>query len=76
MPHADVNGQQGHFEDTGDGGPAVVLAHGVPIDDEMFTPRAVVGGMSQGGFVSQRGAFTDPEPIEAAPLGFLAGSSD
>ena len=28
MPHAEVNGQQIFFEDTGGDGPAVILAHG------------------------------------------------
>jgi pimeloyl-ACP methyl ester carboxylesterase len=116
MPHADVNGQRIHFEDTGGDGPVVILAHGFLMDLEMFAPqvealrgdyrvvtwdergfgateydgepftywdsaadclgvldhlgidRAVVGGMSQGGFVSLRVALTAPERVRALIL--------
>lgn len=111
MPHADVNGQRIYFEDSGGDGPPVVLAHGLLMDHEMFTPqvaalaprhrvitwderghgltettpddfsywdsaddlrglldalgidRAVVGGMSQGGFVSLRFALRHPQRV-------------
>ncbi len=109
MPHAEINGQQIYFEDTGpvadSDAPTVILAHGFLMDHEMFAPqvaalrdrhrvitwdergfgqtgfdgqpfsywdsaadclglldhlgieRAVVGGMSQGGFLSLRVAL-------------------
>jgi 3-oxoadipate enol-lactonase len=116
MPHADVNGQRIHFEDTGGDGPPVILAHGFLMDHEMFVhqvaalrdryrvitwdergfgsteydgepftywdsaedclglldhlgiDRAVVGGMSQGGFLSLRAALTAPERVRALIL--------
>ena len=39
MPHADVNGQRIYYEDTGGGGLPLVLAHGLLMDHEMFTPQ-------------------------------------
>lgn len=116
MPHAAVNGQQIYYEDTGGGGPAVVLAHGFLMDHEMFAPqvaalrddyrvitwdergfglteydgepfsywdsardclglldhlaldRCVIGGMSQGGFLSLRAALLAPERVRALIL--------
>ncbi|MGB0111839.1 MAG: alpha/beta hydrolase [Ilumatobacteraceae bacterium] len=116
MPHADINGQSIHFEDTGGDGPPVILAHGFLMDQEMFVhqvaalrdryrvitwdergfgqtsydgqpftywdsandclalldhlgiDRAVVGGMSQGGFLSLRVALTAPERVRALIL--------
>ena len=116
MPHAAVNGQNIHYQDTGGDGPAVVLGHGFLMDLEMFAPqvealrgtyrvitwdergfgrtefdgkpfsywdsaadclalmdhlgvqRAVVGGMSQGGFLSLRTALTAPDRVRALIL--------
>jgi 3-oxoadipate enol-lactonase len=116
MPHAAINGQRIWFEDSGGSGPAVILAHGFLMDQEMFAPqvaalspayrvitwdergfgktefdgnpftywdsasdclglldhlgidRAVVGGMSQGGFVSLRVALTAPERVRGLIL--------
>jgi pimeloyl-ACP methyl ester carboxylesterase len=116
MPHADINGQRIYFEDSGGDGPAVILAHGFLMDQEMFAPqvealssdyrvitwdergfgqtefdgepftywdsasdclglldhlgidRAVVGGMSQGGFISLRVALTAPERVRGLIL--------
>lgn len=116
MPHADVNGQQIHYQDTGGDGPAVVLGHGFLMDLTMFEhqvaalrdqyrvitwdergfgetvfdgqpftywdsaadclglmdhlgiDRAVVGGMSQGGFLSLRVALTAPDRVRALVL--------
>src|SRR6187431_3298357 len=116
MPHADINGQRIYFEDTGGEGPAVILAHGFLMDQEMFAPqvealspdyrvitwdergfgqtefdgepfsywdsasdclglldhlgidRAVVGGMSQGGFISLRVALTSPDRVRGLIL--------
>lgn len=116
MPHAEINGQQIYFEDTGGDGPAVILAHGFLMDHEMFAPqvaalrdeyrvitwdergfgrttwdgkpfsywdsaadclglldhlgidRAVVGGMSQGGFLSLRAALTAPDRVRGLIL--------
>ena len=116
MPHADINGQRIYFEDTGGQGPAVILAHGFLMDQEMFVhqvvalrdayrvitwdergfgrttydgqpftywdsagdclglldhlgiDRAVVGGMSQGGFLSLRVALTAPDRVRALIL--------
>ena len=116
MPHAEVNGQQIFFEDTGGDGPPVILAHGFLMDSEMFVhqvaalrgdyrvitwdergfgrteydgepftywdsasdclglldhlgiDRAVVGGMSQGGFLSLRVALSAPERVRALIL--------
>src|SRR5215207_3129379 len=39
MPHADINGQRIYFEDSGGEGPAVILAHGFLMDQEMFAPQ-------------------------------------
>lgn len=36
MSHAQVNGQELYFEDTGGAGPVVVLSHGFLMDHEMF----------------------------------------
>lgn len=111
MPHALVNGQNLHYEDTGGDGPVVIFSHGFLMDLEMFDPqvaalrdsyrvirwdergfghtefdgrpfsywdsaadclglldhlgveRAVLGGMSQGGFLSLRAALTAPERV-------------
>lgn len=116
MPHADLNGQRIHFEDTGGDGPPVILSHGFLMDSEMFVhqvaalrdahrvitwdergfgrteydgepftywdsandclalldhldiDRAVVGGMSQGGYLSLRVALTAPERVRALIL--------
>ncbi len=116
MPHADINGQRIYFEDSGGDGPAVILAHGFLMDQEMFAPqvealspthrvitwdergfgrtefdgqpfsywdsasdclglldhlgidRAVVGGMSQGGFISLRVALTAPQRVRGLIL--------
>jgi 3-oxoadipate enol-lactonase len=116
MPHAEVNGQRIHFEDTGGDGPPVVLAHGFLMDHTMFEhqvaalrdryrvitwdergfgetvcdgepftywdsakdclglmdhlgiERAVVGGMSQGGYLSLRVALSAPERVRALIL--------
>lgn len=124
MPHAAINGQQIHYEDTGGTGPVVVLAHGFLMDLEMFVhqvaalrdqyrvitwdergfgqtvfdgkpfsywdsaadciglldhlgiDRAVVGGMSQGGFLSMRVALTAPERVRALILLDTAAALD
>jgi 3-oxoadipate enol-lactonase len=116
MPHASLNGQNLYYDDTGGDGPAVILAHGLLMDHEMFAPqvaalrdsyrvitwdergfgltefdgqpftywdsagdclalldhlgidRAVVGGMSQGGFLSLRVALLAPERVRALIL--------
>jgi 3-oxoadipate enol-lactonase len=116
MPHADINGQRIHFQDTGGDHPVVVLSHGFLMDHEMFAPqvealrdayrvvtwdergfgdtefdgepftfwdsaadllglldhlgveRAVLGGMSQGGFLSLRAALTAPGRVRALIL--------
>src|SRR4051812_46935504 len=116
MPHAEINGQNIYFEDTGGDGPPVILAHGFLMDHEMFAPqvaalrddyrvitwdergfgqtkfdgkpfsywdsaadclglldhlgidRAVVGGMSQGGFLSLRAALSAPDRVRALIL--------
>ena len=116
MPHAAINGQQIHYEDTGGDGPAVILGHGFLMDLTMFEhqvaalrgqyrvitwdergfgqtvtdgapftywdsaadclglldhlgiDRAVVGGMSQGGYLSLRVALTAPERVRALIL--------
>jgi 3-oxoadipate enol-lactonase len=39
MPHAEINGQNIYFEDTGGEGPAVILSHGFLMDHEMFAPQ-------------------------------------
>jgi 3-oxoadipate enol-lactonase len=116
MPFAEVNGQRIRFDDSGGGGPAVILSHGFLMDREMFasqldvlTPefrvitwdergfgetefdgepftywdsardclglldhldidRAVLGGMSQGGFLSLRAALLAPERVRGLVL--------
>lgn len=116
MPHADLNGQRIHFDDTGGDGSPVILSHGFLMDSEMFVhqvaalrdahrvitwdergfgrteydgepftywdsandclalldhlhiDRAVVGGMSQGGYLSLRVALTAPERVRALIL--------
>ncbi len=116
MAIVSVNGQEIAFDDSGGGGPAIVLAHGFLMDRTMFAPqvaalrdtyrvvtwdardfgetvsddrpfsywdlasdclglldhlgigRAVVGGMSQGGFVSLRVALLAPERVAALVL--------
>jgi 3-oxoadipate enol-lactonase len=125
MPLCEVNGQWIHYEDTGGNLPALVLAHGLLMDHEMFAPqverlgsrwrvitwdarchgetettddpfsywdladdlkglldhlgiaRAVIGGMSQGGFVALRFALEHPERVEALILmSTQAGAED
>lgn len=125
MPHASINGQRIHYQDTGGDGPPVVLAHGFLMDLEMFAPqvealrgsyrvitwdergfgltefdgqpftywdlardclglmdhlgidRAVVGGMSQGGFLALRAALLAPERVRALVLlDTTAGAED
>lgn len=116
MAFAEVNGQRIRFDDTGGGGPAVILSHGFLMDREMFAPQvealapefrvitwdergfgetefdgqpftywdsardclgllqhlgieqAVLGGMSQGGFLSLRAALEAPERVRALVL--------
>jgi pimeloyl-ACP methyl ester carboxylesterase len=116
MESASVNGIQIAYDDTGGGGPPIVLAHGFLMDRSMFAPqvevlaprhrvitwdsrghgdtvdtgvpfsywdlavdclglmdhldihRAVVGGMSQGGFVSLRVALCAPERVRGLIL--------
>ena len=116
MRTAMANGQQIAYDDTGGGGPPIVLAHGFLMDRSMFDPqvealrqryrvvtwdergfgdtvydgkpftywdlaadcvalldhlgidRAVIGGMSQGGFVSLRVALADPDRVRALIL--------
>ncbi len=116
MPHASVNGQQIHYQDTGGDGPPVIFGHGFLMNLTMFAPqvdalrdqyrvitwdergfgdtgwdgapftywdsaadclgllthlgidRAVVGGMSQGGFLSMRAALLAPERVRALIL--------
>jgi 3-oxoadipate enol-lactonase len=116
MPFAEVNGQRIRFDDSGGGGPAVILSHGFLMDGDMFASqldalapefrvitwdergfgktefdgepftywdsardclglldqldidRAVLGGMSQGGFLSLRAALLAPERVRALVL--------
>ena len=116
MAFAEVNGQRIRFDDTGGGGPAVILSHGFLMDREMFAPQVealapefrvitwdergfgetefdgqpftywdsardclgllehlgieqdVLGGMSQGGFLSLRAALEAPERVRALVL--------
>jgi 3-oxoadipate enol-lactonase len=116
MPFAEVNGQRIRFDDSGGGGPSVILSHGFLMDREMFAAqldalapefrvitwdergfgetefdgepftywdsaedclgllkhlgidRAVLGGMSQGGFLSLRAALLAPERVRALVL--------
>jgi 3-oxoadipate enol-lactonase len=125
MPLQEINGQWIHYEDSGGTQPAIVLAHGLLMDHEMFAPqldalgsryrvitwdarchgetettndpftywdladdlrglldhlgiaRAVIGGMSQGGFVAMRFALKHPERVAALILlGTQAGTED
>jgi len=125
MPLCEVNGQWLYYEDTGGNLPALVLAHGVLMDREMFAPQvdalrsryrvitwdarchgetettddpfsyadlaedlkglldhlgiahAVIGGMSQGGFVALRFALKHPEGVDALILlSTQAGAED
>lgn len=39
MPHADINGQSIHFEDTGGDGQAIVFSHGFFMSGGMFEPQ-------------------------------------
>jgi pimeloyl-ACP methyl ester carboxylesterase len=39
MPIAEVKGRRVAYQDTGGGGPAVVLSHGLLMDREMFAPQ-------------------------------------
>ncbi len=116
MPFAEINGQRLRFDDSGGGGPPVILSHGFLMDREMFASqvdvlapefrvitwdergfgetefddqpftywdsardclgllehlgidRAVLGGMSQGGFLSLRAALLDPNRVRALVL--------
>lgn len=115
MPTAAINGTSVSYEDTGGGGPVVLLSHGFLMDHTMFEPqvaalrdefrvvtwdergfgatpsggafsywdsardalglldhldvdRAVLGRMSQGGFVSLRAALLAPERVAALVL--------
>ncbi len=122
MPNAAVNGTEISYADTGGDGPAVVLSHGILMDQSMFAPqvqalapefrvitwdqrghgrdqrghggtpahgpfsywdsardllglldhvgveRAVLGGMSQGGFVSLRAALLAPDRVRGLIL--------
>ena len=116
MPHAEINGQSIHYEDTGGDGEAIVFSHGFFMSGGMFEPqvgalkdryrcitwderghgqtktspdpftywdsaddlfglldhlgidRAVLAGMSQGGFLSMRAALTAPERVRALIL--------
>jgi len=115
MPNAAVNGTEISYADTGGDGPAVVLSHGILMDQSMFAPqvqalapefrvitwdqrghggtaargpfsywdsardllglldhvgvqRAVLGGMSQGGFVSLRAALLAPDRVQGLIL--------
>ena len=116
MPFAEVNGQRIRFDDSGGGGPPVILSHGFLMDREMFAPQidalsgefrvitwdergfgeteydgkpftywdsasdclglldhvgieeAVLGGMSQGGFLLLRAALLAPKRVRALVL--------
>lgn len=116
MPHADINGQSIHYEDTGGDGEAIVFSHGFFMSGGMFEPqvgalkdryrcitwderghgetvtspdpftywdsaddlfglldhlgieKAVLAGMSQGGFLSIRAALARPERVRALIL--------
>jgi len=124
MPTAAVNGIDLAYTDSGGGGPAVVLSHGLLMDRTMFgsqvsalvpefrvitwdergfggtaapgafsywdsardvlglldhlsVQRAVLGGMSQGGFLSLRAALLAPERVRGLILlGTQAGLED
>ena len=39
MPHADINGQSIHYEDTGGAGEAIVFSHGFFMSGRMFEPQ-------------------------------------
>jgi 3-oxoadipate enol-lactonase len=115
MPNAAVNGTEISYADTGGDRPAVVLSHGILMDQSMFAPqvqalaaefrvitwdqrghgrtaahgpfsywdsarellglldhigvqRAMLGGMSQGGFVSLRAALLAPDRVRGLIL--------
>jgi pimeloyl-ACP methyl ester carboxylesterase len=116
MPHADINGQQLFYEESGSGDDVIVLSHGLFMDHSMFDPqvdaladewrcitwderghgqtrttddpfsywdsasdllglldhvgaeRAVLAGMSHGGFLSLRAALTVPDRVRALVL--------
>jgi 3-oxoadipate enol-lactonase len=115
MPSAAVNGTEISYVDTGGDGPAVVLSHGILMDQSMFAAqvtalapefrvitwdqrghggtlargpfsywdsardllglldhvgvqRAVLGGMSQGGFVSLRASLLAPDRVRGLIL--------
>jgi 3-oxoadipate enol-lactonase len=116
VPHAEVNGQELYYEDTGGDGPPIVLSHGLLMDHEMFRhqvaafapayrvitwdergfgetrtdgqpftywdsardlfglldhlgiERAVLGGMSQGGYLSLRAALLQPDRVRGLIL--------
>lgn len=116
MPHAEVNGQELYYEDTGGDGPPMILSHGFLMDHEMFRhqvaefapgyrvvtwdergfgetrtdgapftywdsardlfglldhlgiERAVLGGMSQGGYLSLRAALLQPDRVRGLVL--------
>ena len=116
MPHADINGQSIHYEDSGGDGEAIVFSHGFFMSGGMFEPqvqalkdryrcitwderghgetvtspdpftywdsaddlfglldhlgieKAVLAGMSQGGFLSIRAALARPERVRALIL--------
>jgi pimeloyl-ACP methyl ester carboxylesterase len=115
MPIAAINGINVSYSDSGGDGQAVVLSHGILMDQSMFAPQvpalspdyrvitwdqrghggtaatgpfsywdsaadvlalldhleigsAVLGGMSQGGFLSLRAALTAPERVRALIL--------
>jgi 3-oxoadipate enol-lactonase len=116
VPHAEVNGQELYYEDTGGDGPPIVFSHGFLMDHEMFrhqvdafapayrvitwdergfgetrtdgtaftywdsardlfglldhlgVERAVLAGMSQGGYLSLRAALLQPDRVRALIL--------
>lgn len=39
MPHANINGQNLYYRDSGGDGPAIVFSHGLLMDHEMFGPQ-------------------------------------
>ncbi|MBU3674943.1 MAG: alpha/beta fold hydrolase [Solirubrobacteraceae bacterium] len=39
MPHAEINGQSIHYEDSGGDGPAIVFSHGFFMSGAMFEPQ-------------------------------------
>jgi pimeloyl-ACP methyl ester carboxylesterase len=116
MPHAEVNGQQLFYRDTGGDGPPIALSHGLFMDQTMFDPqietfsdryrciawderghgqtgdatepftywdsandlaallrslgieRAVLAGMSQGGYLSLRATLAHPDLVQGLIL--------